>query len=65
MLGSWPWTMAIGSLLQIGSRELEAVVAVVDDVQQGLALLRGVPFLAGLLDVQISKIEEREKEMVA
>ena len=46
-------------------RELEARTAVVDDVQQGLVLLRGVPFWPGLLDVQIRKIEEREKEMVA
>jgi NADH-quinone oxidoreductase subunit G len=40
-------------------------IAVVDDLQRGLVLLRGVPFQPGLLDVQISKIEEREKEMVA
>ena len=46
-------------------RELKMVAAIVDEVQQGLALLRGVLFLPGLFDVQISKIEEREKEMVA
>ena len=51
--------------IQVNGRELAAVVAVVDDVQQGLALLRGLPFMPGMLDIQISKIAEREKEMVA
>ncbi len=54
-----------GASVTVDGRELEMVTAVADDIQQGLALLRGVPFMSGLLAVQISKIEEREKEMVA
>ena len=50
--------------IKVGGHDLEAVTAVSGNVHQGLALLRGVPFFPGLVDVQVSKIEEREKELV-
>ena len=43
----------------------EARVVVSDKTKAGLVLLRGVPFIPGMHDVQVNKIEEREKEFVA
>jgi NADH-quinone oxidoreductase subunit G len=48
----------------VGDRELRTAVAVVDTVAPGLALLRGVPYFAGLVEPQISKFEIVEKELV-
>ena len=49
----------------VNGREYTAEAAVNSTTAQGLALLRGVPYFPGIMDGQISKIEEREKEMVA
>jgi NADH-quinone oxidoreductase subunit G len=51
--------------IKVGGHDLEAVTAISGIAHQGLALLRGVPFFPGLVDVQVSTIEVREKEMVA
>jgi len=51
--------------VQMNGRILEATVNVSSRTVEGLALLRGVPFIPGTVDVQIDKIEEREKDIVA
>jgi NADH-quinone oxidoreductase subunit G len=50
--------------IKVGGHDLEAVTVIGGNVHQGLVLLRGVPFFPGLVDVQVSRIEEREKELV-
>jgi len=51
--------------IEVDGRDLDAMTVISSNVQQGLALLRGVPYISGILDVQVSKIEEQEKEIVA
>ncbi len=51
--------------VQLAGRDYEATLVISSMTQQGLALLRGVPAVAGTHGVQINKIEERAKEVVA
>mgnify|MGYP001819257098 CR=1 FL=1 len=50
--------------VKVNGREYRTYVAVVDMVDPGLALLRGVPYFAGLIKAQIDKFEILEKELV-
>ncbi|MDX1415282.1 MAG: molybdopterin-dependent oxidoreductase, partial [Candidatus Promineifilaceae bacterium] len=51
--------------VQINGRDWEAAIKISSKTSEGLALLRGVPFIPGIFDAQIDKIKEREKEFVA
>jgi hypothetical protein len=50
---------------QINGRSIEATVKASNQTPEGLALLRGVPFMPVASGIQVSTIEDREKEMVA
>ena len=50
-------------VVQLNGRSAEATVAIDEHVPEGVALLRGVPFIPGTAVAEINKIEE--KEMVA
>ncbi len=51
--------------VHMNGRVLEAAVNISAKTSDGLALLRGVPFIPGTVDARIDKMEEREKEIVA
>jgi NADH-quinone oxidoreductase subunit G len=51
--------------VELDGHDLDAMTVISSDTHQGLVLLHGVPFFPGLVNVQVSRIEEREKEMVA
>ncbi len=50
--------------VMVNGREFRTYVAVVDVVDPGLALLRGVPYFSGLVEAQINKFEIVEKELI-
>ncbi|MFN2179142.1 MAG: hypothetical protein ACK2UV_06625, partial [Candidatus Promineifilaceae bacterium] len=50
--------------VMVNGLEYRTYVAVVDVVERGLALMRGVPYFAGRLEAVIEKFEIVEKEMV-
>jgi len=50
---------------QIYGRSITATAKISSQTPEGLALLRGVPFIPVTAGVQVTKIEDREKEMVA
>jgi len=51
--------------VQISGRAMEATIKISSIAPEGLAYLRGVPFIPVTAEAQVSKIEDREKEMVA
>lgn len=50
---------------QINGRSIAATAKISSQTPEGVALLRGVPFMPVTSGVQVTKIEDREKEMVA
>lgn len=52
------------ALVTAANQEFKVAVAVVDMIDSGLALLRGVRYFPGLVEAQIEKIKIAEKEMV-
>jgi NADH-quinone oxidoreductase subunit G len=50
---------------QINGRSIAAAVKISSQTPEGVALLRGVPFMPVTSGVHVTKIEDREKEMVA
>jgi NADH-quinone oxidoreductase subunit G len=50
---------------QINGRSITATAKISSQTPEGVALLRGVPFMPVTSGVQVTKIEDREKEMVA